>query len=99
EWGKDNGSFDPTLRFAQPQDDTPLNALPPSDGRSRPGDQTPLLPLPNWTGPVEPSEKAPVKSLDTASTSRGPVPPPKAQLIEDTPTREKKSFWDIFRKK
>lgn len=49
EWAKKNESFNPTLEFAQPQEDTPLGALPPSDGR-KPGAgvASPLLPLPTW---------------------------------------------------
>lgn len=75
---KSSEVYQPALRFASPQETTPLDALPPSDGRlSKPGDASPLLPLPNWHGP------APKQPLSTDTQSATEITPPKAELVDD----------------
>jgi type II secretory pathway component GspD/PulD (secretin) len=77
EWNKNNESYDRNKRFADPQDDTPLNALPPSDGTGA----SPLLPLPGWRSndvpPAEPGPKVILKQK-TATSS-------KATVVEEKP--------------
>lgn len=78
EWNKNNESYDRNKRFADPQDDTPLNALPASDGTAA----TPLLPLPGWRSndvpPTEPGPKVILKQKTTSSS--------KATVVEEKPT-------------
>lgn len=76
DWNKKNESWDINKRFADPQDDTPLDALPASDGTA-----TPLLPMPEWRNndvpPAEPGPKVILKQKGSA--------PSKAVLVEEKP--------------
>jgi type II secretion system protein D len=76
DWSKKNLSYDADKRFADPQDDTPLNALPASDGS---GMRTPLLPLPGW------SNDAPPSGPQVILKQKGSAPS-KATVIEEKPT-------------
>jgi type II secretion system protein D len=76
DWAKKNESWDRNKRFADPQDDTPLNALPASDGTA-----TPLLPMPEWkSNDVPPGEPGPKVILKQKGTT-----PSKAVLVEEKP--------------
>jgi general secretion pathway protein D len=78
EWNKSNESYDRNKRFADPQDDTPLNALPASDGTA----PSPLLPMPEWRSndvpPAEPGPKVILKQKTNTSS--------KATVVEEKPT-------------
>lgn len=78
DWNKNNESWDRNKRFADPQDDTPLNAIPLRDADPN----SPLLPMPEWKNndvpPAEPGPKVILKQKGTSSS--------KATLVEDKPT-------------
>lgn len=80
DWSKKTETFDPTLRFAQPQDNTPLEALPPSDGRAL--GASGVLPLPTWD--------APRKVTPPAGASATAPAIPKAELVLDEPVPDKR---------
>jgi type II secretory pathway component GspD/PulD (secretin) len=82
DWSKKNLSYDADKRFADPQDDTPLNALPPSDGRTT---VTPLLPLPGWR-----SNDVPPSAPQVILKQKGSAPS-KATVVEETPAPSTKT--------
>ncbi|HSI62511.1 MAG TPA: secretin N-terminal domain-containing protein [Candidatus Saccharimonadia bacterium] len=89
DWSKKNLSYEADKRFADPQDDTPLNALPPSDGRTN---GTPLLPLPGWrSNDVAPSAPQVILKQKGAAPSKAVIVEEKPAPVPSTKTTHEKN--------
>jgi len=70
DWARKTDSYESAVKFADPKDPQPMEAYPPSDGRSRPGDATPILPMPDWHKEIR-DGKGEFIPLEASSRSKG----------------------------
>lgn len=110
-WSKNIEGYDSVQRFATAQEDTPINALPPSVGsHSQPGDASPLLPLPSWstdtpatpkasaTAPVAVTAVEVVPRVATKQPATPKAPPVNESYTPTTDLGDKRPWWKFWTK-